>query len=117
MPANFDEMAGYHRLMAARYVALAQAAREQGDIATANYHAGQAARYVQAAREQRLAMSQAPGRRIEDQRPRDRSPEPKRVSPAPGRLSAVLRGAGQIATAIRQSISRRNPPVSGLSLH
>ncbi len=70
MPANFGEIAGYHSLIAARYAALAQAAREQGDIATANYHAGQAARYVQAAQEQRIAMRQAPGRSIEQEKPR-----------------------------------------------
>jgi hypothetical protein len=116
MPANFGEIADYHHLMAARYVALAQTAREQGDIATANYHAGQAARYVQAAREQRIAMTQAPGGSIEAQRPRRWSPEPKRVPPAPGRLLTVLRGAGHLAAAIRQSISGRSDDFDGMSL-
>jgi hypothetical protein len=117
MPSNFDVIAGYHSLMAARFAALAQAAREKGDIATANYHSDQAVRYVQAAQEQRLAMSQAPGRSIEDRRPRRLFKEPKRVPPAPARLLAVLRGAGHLASVIRQSISGRSASSQRLTLH
>jgi hypothetical protein len=116
MPASFDAIAGYHSLMAARYASLAQAAREQGDIATASYHAGQAVRYVQAAQEQRLAMSHAPGRSIEDHRPRRWLPGPPRVSPAPAHLLAVLRGAGDVVAAIRKSIFGRSASFRELPL-
>jgi len=47
MPANFGEIAGFHSRMAARYLTLAKAARDRGDLTTANYHADQAARYLE----------------------------------------------------------------------
>jgi hypothetical protein len=117
MPANFGEIAGFHSRMAARYLALAEAARDRGDLTTANYHADQAARYFEAAEEQKLAMSQAPGRTIQTQKARPWSQKQERAPRAAGSLLAVLRGAGQMATAIRQSISRRGTPFHGLTLH
>jgi hypothetical protein len=117
MPANFDEIADYHNSMAARYAARARAARDRGDITTACYYAELIAPHLQAAQEQRVAMRQTPGRPMENQTPRRWPPEPPPVSLAASGLLAVLRGAGHVAAAIRQSISRRNPPFNGLSLH
>jgi hypothetical protein len=117
MPANFGEISGYHSLIAARHAALAEAAREQGDLTTASYHAGQAERYVQAAHEQKLAMRYAPGQPNEEKRPRGRPPEPPPVPLGVSTLLAVLRGAGHAAQAIRHSLSGRGAPPGGLSLH
>jgi hypothetical protein len=117
MPANFGEIAGFHSRMATRYLTLAKAARDRGDLTTANYHADQAARYLEAAQEQKLAMSHAPGRSAADQKPRQWSPKPKSVPLATAGWLAVLRGAGHMASALRQSISKRGAPFHGLTLH
>lgn len=118
MPANFGEIAEYHSRIAARYLALAQAARDEGNLAEAHYRIELAARYIQAAEEQRIVMRQESGPSIAPQSPRLWSPEAQQSArPAPARLQAVLHGAGQIASAIRQYMVKRNEPFHGLSLH
>jgi hypothetical protein len=62
MPADFGEIASYHRQEAIRYAALAQAARSRGNHSEAEYMANQAARYAEAADEQKAGMSREPGR-------------------------------------------------------
>jgi hypothetical protein len=60
MPTNIGEIAGYHNLEAARFSALAQAARNEGNKAQAEYLSVQAARYAETAREQRVGMRHTP---------------------------------------------------------
>lgn len=116
MPINFGDIAGHHKRIAARHFRLAQAARDCGNHPEAKYHAELAVRYVQAAEEQGIAMRQAPGRFIEEKRPGRLFKAPERVSPAPARLLAILRGAGYLAAVILQSISGRSASSQGLSL-
>lgn len=124
MPANFGEIASYHNRLAIRHIALAQAAREAGDLNAADYQTQLAVRYIEAAQEQSFAMSQVPG--ISAARPASRpwatgpNPAAKRIpSSAPlaaSCLSVIRRGAGSIATALQHSISRRSAPIQSLSL-
>jgi hypothetical protein len=144
MPANFGEIAGYHGRMAERYLALAKAAREAGDLYAADYNDQLAARYVEAAEEQKMVMSQAPGRPVVNQAPRPWAQEQTRTAkPAPKPtpkpalntalktspklaarstplavtcFSAIRRGAGILATAFQQSLSSANASFQGLSL-
>jgi len=128
MPANFEEIAGYHSRIATRHLALAHAAREAGDHTTANYQAQLAERYSEAAEEQKMAMNQFPGHSAIDA-PRRWTPEPKRApksAPKPAGkhaplvltcLSALCRSAGSLAATIRQSLSSTNDSLQGLSLH
>lgn len=117
MPANFGEIASFHKREAVRYLALAQAARERGSDGEAGYLAGLAGRCVQAAEEQKTAMGAEPGRLIGKRIPSRGLAEPRRTPFATVCLLAVLRGPGQIAAAIRQSISARSAPMNGLGLH
>jgi hypothetical protein len=117
MPANFGEIASHHKREAARFLALAQAARDRGSDGEAVYLAGFASRCAQVAEEQKTAMRLEPGRLIGNRIPSRRHPEPKRTPLAAVCLLAVLRGPGQIAAAIRQSISARSAPLTGLGLH
>jgi hypothetical protein len=118
MPTDFGDITAYHRHEASRHYALAQAARDAGDLGKAEYLVAMAARHAEAAQEQEIAMMLEPGPSIANpgHRPRWPVPQPERSPIAPGRLLAVLRGAGHIATAIHKSVSRRNAPFQGLSL-
>jgi hypothetical protein len=117
MPANIGEIAGYHSRMAAQYLALAQAAREEGNLTEASYHEEQAARYLQASQEQETAPQQVPGRSAANSAPRRRAPQQKSTPLTTSFSGAVLRGAGQIATAIHRSLFRGSDTPQGLSLH
>jgi len=135
MPANFLEIADCHRRLAAQQMALAHAARDRGDFSTAEFFRQQAARYIEAAEEQRIAMSHAPGQAAV--RPLARSwTEPDRIAkttrrttkakahrPAKTRqplsvpgLSALRRCAGHLAVALQHSLSGLRVSVSSLSL-
>lgn len=140
MPANFGEIANYHSRLAAQHMALAQAARDAGDDNTAEYNRQLAARYIEAAEEQKLSMSQAPGYAAVNQAPRPwaqqgkpaAKPAPKlapkpvlkaassrTVKPAPLTvtcLSALCRGAGSLAATLQQSLARANASLQRLSL-
>jgi len=133
MPANFGEIATYHSRLAVQHMALAQAARDRGDLNAAEYNRELAARYIEAAEEQKTAMSQAPDRRAANQarRPWTQKPSqalnPTTARPAqkadPGRtplaltcLSALRRGAGSVATALPQSLSHAHVSLQNLSL-
>ncbi len=117
MPANFGEIASYHNRLAAQYLALAQAAYNEGDLSLADYNTQMAARYIVTAEEQRTAMSELPGCPGAHPAPRPWVPEPRRAPLAAACLSAICRGAGSIAAALHQSISRRSTPIQSLSLH
>ena len=117
MPADFGDITAFHRQEAARHYALAQAARDRGSLAEAEYQAGMAARWDEVAQEQKIEMRQKPGPSIANQAPNRRPPEPQRISFAAACVLAVLRGAERIITAIRQPMSGRSAPFHGLSLH
>jgi hypothetical protein len=72
MPADFGEIASYHRQEAIRYAALAQAARSRGNHGEAEYMENQAARYAEAAHEQMAGMRHEPSRIAPAQNKRDR---------------------------------------------
>ncbi|MGD0682042.1 MAG: hypothetical protein ABR990_08325 [Terracidiphilus sp.] len=115
MPADFGDITAYHQEEAARHYALAQAARERGCFADAEYQAGLAARWDEAAQEQKIGKMQAPSRRMAKQRPHcPASPPP--TSLAFSCLLAVERCVKRIAVAIRQSIIKRSAHFDGLSL-
>jgi hypothetical protein len=116
MPANFGEIATYHQEEAARHYALAQAARDRGSLAEAEYQDGLAARWEEAAQEQKIGMRQAPSRRRSRQGPHGLPQQPPPMSLAVVCLLAVERGAKRIAAAIRQSIIKRSAPFNGLTL-
>ena len=116
MPANFGEIATYHQKEAARHYALAQAARDRGCLAEAEYQAGLAARWDEAAQEQKMGMRQAPSRRMAKQRSHCLPPAPPPMSLAVTCLLAVERCVKRIAVAIRQSIIRRSAPINELPL-
>jgi hypothetical protein len=132
MPANFGEIANYHQRLAAQHLALAKAARDAGDINTAEYNHQLAARYVEAAEEQRMAMSVAPGQQAAYQTPcrlatetncattrapkLASKPSPKRIPIAVTCLSALCRGAGSVAASLQQSLTKANASLQGLAL-
>jgi hypothetical protein len=116
MPTDFGDITTYHRLEASRHYALAQTAREEGDLGKAEYLVDRAVRHAEAAHEQQMAMMLEPGPSIAEQTPNRWSPEPQRSPSAANRLRTVLRGAGHLATAIQQSFARRNSHFEGLSL-
>jgi len=114
MPANFGEIATYHQQEAARHYALAQAARDRGSIADAEYEDGLAARWEEAAQEQKIGMMQAPSRRRSKQGPLAPPQPPTPLTVAC--LLAVKHCVKRIAAAIRQSLIKRHAPVHGLTL-
>jgi len=116
MPADFGDITAYHRHEASRHYALAQAARDEGDLGKAEYLVETAARHAEAAQEQQMAMMLEPGPSIAEQTPSLWFPEQQRSPSAANRLLTALRGAGHIATAIQQSLARRNSHSQGLSL-
>lgn len=116
MPTNFGDITAFHRHEASRHYALAQAARDEGDLGKAEYLVDRAVRHAEAAHEQQKAMMLEPGPSIAVQAPNRWTPEPQRSPSAVNRLVTVLRGAGHIATALQQSLAKRNSHFQGLSL-
>lgn len=117
VPSDFGDITAYHREEADRHYALAQAARECGNLGEAEYQAGLAARWDEVAREQKVEMLLDPARSLTDQKPNLGSLEPRRrISLANVCLLALLRGVQRIAAAIRQFQHRRTAPIEGLSL-
>jgi hypothetical protein len=116
MPANFGEIATYHQQEAARHYALAQAARDRGSLAEAEYQAGLAARWDEVAQEQKIGMMQAPSRSRSMQGPHSPPQPPPPMPLAVACLLAVERGVKRITAAIRQAITKRHAPVHGLTL-
>jgi hypothetical protein len=116
MPADFGDITTYHRHEASRHFALAQAARDEGDLGRAEYLVDLAVRHAEAAQEQKTAMMMEPGPSIESQASRRWTPEPQRGPFAAARSLAVLRGAGHMIAAIHHSIAKRRAPFQGLSL-
>jgi hypothetical protein len=116
MPADFGEIVAYHHLEAARHYALAQAARERASFGEAEYQAVLAARWDEVAREQVIEMRREPNRRFANQELRRWVPEQEHIPSAAACLVAVQRGAQRIATAIHQSLAKRDAPSHGLLL-
>lgn len=109
MPADFNEIADYHRQEAARHAELALLAQENWSRAEAAYHRELALRHTEAAREQ---MEQD----------KKRQPEPLSVPPLSPRrpvapavhlplaarfVTAAVQGAGQLAAVIRHAVQDR----------
>ena len=127
MPINFGEIAHYNQQIADRYFLRAQIERDCGKNSEAEYHIQLAIRYSQAAKEQQIAKRQAPGSliptgrisggRVELRRPRLRAIKPRRSSFATLGWTAIQSLSRRITTAIRQSVSRRENPLQGLSLN
>jgi hypothetical protein len=78
MPANFGDITTYHLEEAARHHALAEAARDRGCFADADFQAGMAARWEEVARQQVTSMRQPPARHMAN--PRQIFPAPKMQS-------------------------------------
>ncbi|MGA2276973.1 MAG: hypothetical protein ABSG00_05155 [Terracidiphilus sp.] len=116
MPANFGEIASYHSRLAARYLALAQSARDEGNFAEAEHQTALAARYIQAAQEQRIAMRTEPFSVVKNVRAKGWPMEQPRRPLIAVCLLAAMRGPGQIARAIRQSLPKRKEPFHSLTL-
>lgn len=112
MPANFGDIAAFHHEQANRHYALAQAARDRGSLAEAEYQAGQAARWDEAAQEQKIGIRQQPTHSSAKQRPNSPAPVPIAIV----FLLAVMRGVKRIATAIRHPMVKRSAPFNTLSL-
>jgi hypothetical protein len=60
MPTDFGDIADYHRQESIRYLILAKAARERGELGEAEYLVGQSARHLEAVRQQKIGMRQEP---------------------------------------------------------
>ncbi|MGA2888717.1 MAG: hypothetical protein ABSE51_11740 [Terracidiphilus sp.] len=116
MPINFGEIADYHRQEAARYNAMAQAARDRDSFGEAGYLAGLAARHSETADEQMIGMQQQPGESLAKRTSNCWSPEQQRFPFVAACLLALLRRIDSIAAAFRQPLPKRNLDVRGLSL-
>ncbi|MGO9318491.1 MAG: hypothetical protein ACLPXT_13575 [Terracidiphilus sp.] len=116
MPVDFGEITAYHHEEAARHHALAQAARDRGCPADAEYQAGLAARWEEVAQQQKIDMRQAPSRRVAMQRPHRPPPQPPPTPFVAVCLLAVVRGFKHIAAAFRPPAPKRDVPINGLSL-
>jgi hypothetical protein len=117
LPTNFGEIARYNKRIAARFYLQAKIERDSGKYCEADYHAQLAVRYLQAAQEQWIAMCQEPSHSIKAPKPRPWTLKPQRTPLlTTGRL-ALQRITGQFVTAVRQSISRRDDSLQGLSLN
>ena len=113
MPINFGDIAHYHKRIATQSYLRAQLARNKGEEAEAEYHAQVALRYAQAAQEQRMAMSHAPGRPIETPRCRSWYEEPGQAE----RHWSVRRLCRRLAASLRWLIARREAALQSLSLN
>jgi hypothetical protein len=117
LPTNFGDIARYNQRIATRFYLQALIERNCGKNCEAEYHAQLAVRYLEAAQEQTIAMTRPPGYTTEDRRPRPWTLEPSSTPLAANCWTAVRRFSGKMASAIRQSISRREIPFQGLSLN
>jgi hypothetical protein len=111
MPADFGEIADYHRREAHRFLSLAQAARERESFSEAEYLTALAARHTETSHEQKMGMRQEPGPARPasvDQMSRRWPPEPQPTPFAAACLLAALRGAEQIALVFRRWMPKRS---------
>lgn len=113
MPINFGDIAHYHKRIATQSYLRAQLARNKGEEAEAEYHVQVALRYAQAAQEQRMAMSRAPGCPIEAPRCRSWYEESGQAA----RRWSVRRLCGWLAASLRRLIARREAAIQSLSLN
>jgi hypothetical protein len=106
-------MATYLNREAARYNSLAEAARDNGKYADAEYLTGMAERYIRAAheqgREQEMVMRQE-HTAIAEQKPRSETPEQPRIPLLAACFLAALRVTEEIVTVLHP------PEPKGLSL-
>jgi hypothetical protein len=110
MPTDFGDIVDYHREESFRYLILAKAARERGELAEAEYLAGQSARYLEVVRQQKIGMRLEPGKPASKQMPRRCTLKPGWGPSAAARVPAVLRGVKYIVATIRNSIFKKGPP-------
>jgi hypothetical protein len=106
MPIDFGEIASSQRMNAARYKALAQAARDRGSLREAEYLTAQAAHYAESAQEQKMA--QRVGLSFARKTLRSQPPEWQEEPFVASRVLPILRGAGHVAAAICQRILKRS---------
>jgi hypothetical protein len=116
MPADFGDITAFHHEEADRHYALAQAARDRGSFAEAEFQAGLAARWDEVAQEQKIGMRQQPTRTSTRRKPNCRPPQPPPMPFAVVCLLAVVRGVKRIVAAIRQFVVKQSAPVGGLPL-
>jgi hypothetical protein len=116
MPVDFGDITAFHHEEAARHYALAQAARDRGSFAEAEFQTGLGARWDEVAQEQKIGMRQTPSRRSPKQMPYRRPPQPPPMPLAVVCLPAVVRGFKCIAAAIRQFVVKGSAPVDKLPL-
>ena len=116
MPANFGDFTAFHHEEADRHYALAQAARDRGSFAEADFQAGLAARWDEVAQEQTIGMRHEPTRTSARRKPNCRPPQPPPMPFAVVCLLAVVRRVKSIAAAIRQFVTKRSTPIGELPL-
>jgi hypothetical protein len=114
MPADFGEIADFHRDESARFLALAQAARDRGSIGEAEYLTGLATRHSEAAQEQKIQMEQAPDSSAAEQGLQHGSPESRPIPFLATCLLVLLRGAERTLTAIGPPAPKRSAPAHEL---
>lgn len=110
MPADFSEIADYHRQEAARHAALAQLAQENWSRAEAAYHGELALRHAEAAQEQlQQGENQQPGPAAPPSVTSRWPAQPVEHRPplAARFVSAAVQGAGQLAAVIRHAVHDR----------
>ena len=115
MPANFGEIADYHRREAHRFLALAQVARERRDFGEAEYLTELAARHTETSHQQKMGMQQEPGRarsaspaKLDREPSRRWPPEPQPTPFATSCLLAVLRGTERLVSIFRQRTPKQS---------
>jgi hypothetical protein len=116
MPTDFGDIVDYQRKESVKYLILARAASERGELGEAEYLAGQSARHLEAVRQQKIEMRREPGRPAAKQMlrrgPSGREPVPS----AAARLPVVLRCVKYIVETIRRAVTKKGlPPTKRMS--
>jgi hypothetical protein len=115
MPADFGEIADFHRDESARFQALAQAARDRGSLGEAEYLTGLATRHSEAAQEQKNEMVRVPDSSVAESGLQHGSPQLRSTSFLAACRLVLLRGAERLLTAIGPPAPKRPSPVHGYS--
>jgi hypothetical protein len=116
MPSNFGDITAFHHEEADRHYALAQAARDRGSFAEADFQAALGARWDEVAQEQKIGMRQEPTRTRAKRKPNCRPPQTPPIPFAAVCLLAVVRRVKSIAAAIRQLVVKWSAPFGELPL-
>jgi hypothetical protein len=111
MPANIGDITTYHLEQAARHHALAQAARDRGCTAEAEYQEGLAARWEEVARQQKFGTRQLSNHHMARQRSIYPAPN---TPPKPFSViswMAVVRSLKSIAALFHPSMAKPRIPL------